>query len=263
MGGQFYPKIMNIMSFRTITLPGVIALLPDSAPLDATEFERQLRATGHFYHVYHPYNVLLNSGRATPSQVRAWVANRFYYQVNLPIKDAAILGNCDDREVRREWVLRILEQDGHGKDPGSIESWVRLGEAVGVTSNELWSMDHVLPGVRFAVDSYVNFARRQPWQEAVCASLTELFAPSIHRERLATWPVHYTWIETSGFEHFSSRVCLASRDAQHALRITLDHFRTREAQNRALEVLRFKLDLLWSILDSVQLRYGLEGEQAP
>jgi pyrroloquinoline-quinone synthase len=238
----------------------VIALIPDSAPLDSVEFERQLRASGHFYHVYHPFNVLLNSGRATPRQVRAWVANRFYYQVHMPIKDAAIVANCDDREIRREWVLRILDQDGHGKDPGSIESWVRLGEAVGLTSNELWSMDQVLPGVRFAVDAYVNFARRQPWQEAVCASLTELFSPSVHRERLATWPVHYTWIETSGFEYFRSRVSLPARDAQHGLRITLDHFRTREAQARALEILRFKLDLLWSILDSLQLRYGLEGE---
>jgi pyrroloquinoline-quinone synthase len=237
-----------------------MALIPDSAPLDSVEFERQLRATGHFYHVYHPFNVLLNSGRATPQQVRAWVANRFYYQTNMPIKDAAILANCDDREIRREWALRILDQDGHGKDPGSIESWVRLGEAVGLTSNELWSMDQVLPGVRFAVDSYVNFARRQPWQEAVCASLTELFAPSVHRERLSTWPVHYTWIETSGFEYFRSRVGLPTRDAQYGLRITLEHFRTREAQTRALEILRFKLDLLWSILDSLQLRYGLEGE---
>jgi pyrroloquinoline-quinone synthase len=238
----------------------VIELLPDSVPLDSVEFERQLRATGHFYHVYHPYNVLLNSGRATPKQVRAWVANRFYYQANMPIKDAAILANCDDREIRREWALRILDQDGHGKDPGSIESWVRLGEAVGLTSNELWSMAQVLPGVRFAVDAYVNFARRQPWQEAVCASLTELFAPSVHRERLASWPVHYTWIETSGFEYFRSRVCLPTRDAQYGLPITLDQFRTREAQARALEILRFKLDLLWSILDSLQLRYGLEGE---
>jgi len=238
----------------------LIGSLPDTQPLDEAEFERQLRATGHFYHVYHPYNVLLNSGRATRAQVRGWVANRFYYQMNLPMADAAILANCEDRETRREWVLRILEQDGHGTDPGSLESWVRLGEAVGLTSNELWSKDQVLPEVRSAVDSYVSFARRQPWQEAVCASLTEQFAPSVHRERLATWPVHYSWIETSGFEYFRSRVCLPARDAQYGLRVTLDHFRTREAQTRALEILRYKLDLLWSILDSLQRRFGLEGE---
>jgi len=41
-------------------------------------------------------NVLMNSGAATPAQIRGWVANRFYYQVNIPIKDAAILSNCTD-----------------------------------------------------------------------------------------------------------------------------------------------------------------------
>jgi pyrroloquinoline-quinone synthase len=233
-------------------------MIPDSAPLDAVEFERQLRASGHSYQIYHPFNVLLNSGHASAAQIRGWVANRFYYEVNVPIKDAAILANCDDREIRREWVLRILDQDGHGKDPGCIESWVRLGEAVGLSSTELWSLEHVLPGVRSAVDTYVNFARRQPWQEAVCASLTELFAPSVHRERLATWPLHYPWIEPSGFEYFRSRTSLALRDVQHGLRITLEHFRSRKAQSRALEILRFKLDLLWSILDAIQEHYTAE-----
>ncbi len=112
---------------RNGTCP-VIELIPDTAPLDATEFERQLRAGGHSYHIYHPFNVLLNSGRASQKQIRAWVANRFYFQANIPVKDAAILANCDDRDVRREWVLRILDQDGHGNDPGEIESWVKPSE---------------------------------------------------------------------------------------------------------------------------------------
>jgi pyrroloquinoline-quinone synthase len=73
-----------------------------------------------------------------------------------------------------------------------------LGAAVGLPATQLWSMQPTLPRVRFAVDAYVSFARRQPWQEAVCTSLTELFAPSIHRERLATWPVHYPWTESRG-----------------------------------------------------------------
>ncbi|HEY4339237.1 MAG TPA: pyrroloquinoline-quinone synthase PqqC [Steroidobacteraceae bacterium] len=236
----------------------MLELNPDAAPLEETEFERQLRAGGHSYHIYHPFNVLLNSGRASEKQIRAWVANRFYYQANMPVKDAAILANCDDRAVRRKWALRILDQDGYGNDPGGIESWVRLGEAVGLSASELWSMQHVLPGVRFAVDAYVSFARRQSWQEGVCASLTELFAPSVHRERLATWPVHYPWIENAGLEYFRARIPPQSNDLQYGLRVTLEHFRTRAAQNRALEILRFKLDLLWSILDALHLRYGLE-----
>jgi pyrroloquinoline-quinone synthase len=224
--------------------------------MSRTEFEAALREQGTAYHIHHPFNVLLNEGRATREQIRGWVANRFYYQVSIPLKDAAILSNCPDRATRRLWIQRILNHDGCGDEPGGIESWVQLGEAVGLTGEELWSQTHVVPGVRFAVDAYVNFARQRPWQEAVCASLTELFAPKIHKERLATWPVHYPWIDSSGLEYFRTRIPLAARDVEHGLAVTLDHFVTREAQERALDILRFKLDILWTMLDAMQLRYG-------
>src|SRR4029453_10205346 len=77
-----------------------------------TEFEAQLRERGRSYHIHHPFNVMLNSGKATPEQIRGWVANRFYYQIAIPVKDAAVLSNCPDREVRRGWVQRILDHDG-------------------------------------------------------------------------------------------------------------------------------------------------------
>jgi pyrroloquinoline-quinone synthase len=227
---------------------------------ESAAFEAALRAKGAGYHIHHPFNRMLNEGRASPEQIRGWVSNRFYYQINIPIKDAAVLANCDDRDVRREWVRRILDHDGWKQDPGGIEAWVRLGEAVGLTKEGLWSLREVVPGVRFAVDSYVNFARRQPWQEAVCASLTELFAPQIHKDRLATWPVHYPWIDTSGLEYFRKRIPLASRDVEHGLRVTLKFFNTPALEDRALEILQFKLDILWSMLDAIQSRYGKTDE---
>ncbi len=219
------------------------------------EFEAQLREQGAAYHIHHPFNVLLNSGRADPRQIRGWVANRYYYQVSIPIKDAAILANCPDRSVRRNWVQRILDHDGYGDDPGGIDSWLRLAQAVGLSRESVESLSEVLPGVRFAVDAYVNFARRAPWQEAVCASLTELFAPQIHKQRLANWPLHYPWIDRSGLEYFQSRVSLARRDVEFGLAFTLDHFTSREAQQRAIEILKFKLDVLWQMNDAMALRY--------
>lgn len=221
------------------------------------EFEARLRALAPRYHIHHPFNVMLNTGKATPEQIRGWVANRFYYQINIPIKDAAILANCPDRAVRRVWVQRILDHDGHGDDPGGIESWLRLADAVGLSRARVESLADVLPGVRFAVDAYVNFARRAPWQEAVCSSLTELFAPQIHRERLANWPQHYPWIEREGLRYFQSRIGLAGRDVDHGLALTLEHFRTRELQQRALAVLSFKLDVLWAMNDALAVAYGV------
>lgn len=215
----------------------------------------QLRAKGAGYHIHHPFNVRMNNGELTPDQVRGWIANRFYYQVNIPRKDGAIIANCPDRETRRLWVQRILDHDGNADSPGGIEAWVRLGEAAGIPEQDLWSLKHVVPGVRFAVDAYVNFARSVPWQEAVCSSLTEMFAPKIHRDRLANWPQHYPWIEAGGLHYFRIRITLAQRDVEHGLKVTLAHFTTRAQQERALDILQFKLDVLWSMLDAIERAY--------
>jgi pyrroloquinoline-quinone synthase len=228
-------------------------------PWSAQEFETRLRAKGQAYHIHHPFNVMLNSGRASPAQIRGWVANRFYYQISIPVKDAAILANCDDRAVRRNWVQRILDHDGYGDDPGGIESWLRLAEAVGLERKQVESLSEVLPGVRFAVDAYVNFARRAPWPEAVCSSLTELFAPEIHKQRLAGWPEHYPWIDRAGLHYFQSRVSLARRDVEFGLAVTLERFKTREQQERALQILQFKLDVLWQMNDAMALHYGVQS----
>ena len=225
------------------------------------EFEARLRERGKSYHIHHPFNVMLNTGKATPEQVRGWVANRYCYQVAIPVKDAAVLSNCTDRDVRRGWVQRILDHDGFQigavKDEGGIEAWLRLAEAVGLTREEVLDQRHVIPALRFAVDAYVNFARRAPWQEAVCSSLTELFAPEIHRQRLATWPEHYRWIEPAGLAYFRNRVSQARRDVEQGLEITLAHFDTRPLQERALDVLQFKLDILWAMNDAMALKYGV------
>lgn len=224
-------------------------------PLSKQQFEQALRDKGRLYHIHHPFQVRMNQGLSSKQEVQGWVANRYYYQVNIPLKDAAIMANCSDRDVRREWVQRILDHDGTAGEEGGIEAWLRLGESVGLSREEIVAQQHVLPGVRFACDAYVNFARRASWQEAACSSLTELFAPEIHQKRLDNWPDHYTWIEPQGYHYFRSRLSQARRDVEHGLRITLDYFRTWDQQQHALSILQFKLDVLWSMLDAMQMAY--------
>lgn len=220
-----------------------------------------MRSKGRAYHIYHPLNRLLNSGQATPEQIRGWVANRFYYQIAIPVKDGAVLSNCPDALVRRGWVQRILDHDGFDvgdiHDAGGIEAWIQLGMATGLTREEITDLRHVVPAMRFAVDAYVNFARRAPWQEAVCSSLTEMFAPEIHKQRLANWPEHYPWIDSVGLQYFRQRVSQARRDVEQGLALTLDHFNTRALQERALDILQFKLDVLWAMSDAMANRYGV------
>lgn len=227
------------------------------APWTREEFEQQVRAKGSRYHIYHPYHVAMNSGGLTREQIQGWVCNRFYYQIAIPIKDGAILSNMPDRDHRRLWIQRIIDHDGTQGDEGGIEAWLTLAEAVGLRRNEVTSLKHVLPGVRFAVDAYINFARTRPWQEAVCSSLTELFAPEIHKERLANWPQHYPWIDQSGYAYFRKRLSEARRDVEHGLRVTLDYFQTRAQQERALDIVQFKLDILWTMCDAMMVQYGI------
>ena len=237
-----------------------LAMMNDTRPpMPADEFEARLRDKGTSYHIHHPFHVMMAEGKLTQKQLQGWVANRFYYQIAIPVKDAAILSNCPDREIRREWIQRILDHDGFRiggiDDAGGIEAWIRLGEAVGLTREDVTSLRHLAPAARFAVDAYINFARRQPWQEAIASSLTELFAPHIHQQRIETWPEKYPWVKTEGLQYFKNRLTQARRDVQHGLRFTLDYFsQSRALQERALEILQFKLDVLWALADAIMLQ---------
>ena len=225
-----------------------------TGPLDRETFIAKLREVGErAYHDKHPFHVTMNAGRLSPEALRGWVANRFYYQRNIPIKDAAILSNCPLREVRRVWIHRIVD---HDENEGGIEAWLRLGEACGLSRNELLEDRHLLPGVRFAVDAYVNFARMQPWPVAIASSLTELFAPDLMATRLTAFEKFYTWINPSGLDYFRRRVTQARRDSDEALAITLEHCNTRELQNAAIRALEFKCDVLWSMLDAIHHAYA-------
>lgn len=223
-------------------------------PWSREEFENQLREKGRGYHIYHPFHVLMYEGKLTKEQLQSWVANRFYYQIGIPQKDAAILSNCPDKEIRKEWIVRIIDHDGDGQAEGGIEAWIQLGKAVGLTRDDVTSLKMVSPGVRFAVDAYINFAKQRTWQESICSSLTELFAPHIHQQRISSWPEMYPWIDESGLSYFKKRLTEARRDVEHGLTVTLEHFsQSKEMQEKALNILQFKLDVLWVIADSIML----------
>jgi len=171
----------------------------------------------------------MNAGELDRESIRLWVANRFYYQRNIPLKDAAILANCPLREVRRKWMKRIIDHDGKEGHEGGIEQWIQLGIACGLTREVMMDERHVRSGVRFAVDAYVNFARTQPWPVAIASSLIELFAPDLMAKRLDTFQKHYTWIASHGLDYFRARLSQAREDSEFALAVTLDYCRPKNA----------------------------------
>ncbi len=223
----------------------------DTTDTATDRFVAALREQSRRYHDQHPFHRQMNAGELGPEQIRCWVANRFYYQENIPRKDAAILSNCPDPEVRRRWIRRIVDHDGTTAGEGGIEAWLRLGEAAGLTREEVQDHRHLVPGVRFAVDAYVNFTRTRPWVEAVASSLTELFAPDLMAERLAAFERWYPWIDPGGLAYFRARLEQAPRDCEHALEVVTTHCLSAESQARAVDALSFKCDVLWSMLDAI------------
>jgi pyrroloquinoline-quinone synthase len=230
----------------------VTATASEQQPLTADDLVAALRANGSRYHDLHPFHVRMNAGELSAEELRRWVANRYYYQRSIPLKDAAILSNCPEPDVRREWIKRIVDHDGSESGGGGIESWLRLGEALGVDRAELTSERLVLPGVRYAVDAYVTFCRTRPWIEAVAASLTELFGPSAIRVRIEALERHYPWIDPAGLEYFRTRLTQAPLDARYALDLVVERCRTRSEQERAIDALSFKCDLLWAQLEAIE-----------
>ena len=224
----------------------------ERVPWSPEDFVAHLRAQGTRYHNLHPFHRRMDAGELTRDELQRWVTNRFYYQRCIPLKDAAILANCPEVEVRRVWIQRIVDHDGTTDGTGGIESWLRLGEGLGVSREELVSEERVLPAVRYAVDAYVNFARQKPWIEAVASSLTELFGPAAMSVRIEALERHYPWIDPAGLEYFRARLVQTPRDAQYALDLSVERCRARDQQEAAVAALRFKTEVLWAQLEAIE-----------
>lgn len=195
----------------------------------AEEFEGRLRSIGEKrYHHLHPFNERMHAGSLTETEFRGWVRNRFYYQLNLPVKDVFILTKLPGRDDRRRWIRRIIDHDGCAGDEGGLVKWVRLGAAVGLTREQLFDVETVVPGVRFAVDAYVDFCRRRPWLESVASALTELFAPDLLSRRIGDVRQHYPWIASEGLDYFRARLTQQPKDIAHLLELVLNHATSRE-----------------------------------
>lgn len=235
-----------------------------SALLTPEELEAALRRIGaERYHNLHPFHRLLHDGKLDRGQVQAWALNRYYYQSRIPAKDAALLSRLPTVELRREWRRRLEDHDGGEGNPGGVHRWLKLAEGVGLDRELVESAQAILPGVRFAVDAYVNFVQQRSVLEAVASSLTEMFSPSIIAERVSGMLANYAWITEDTLAYFTPRLTQAPTDTAFALAYVKAHADTREKQEQVLAALRFKCDVLWAQLDALHFSYVAPGLVPP
>ena len=232
--------------------------------LDPPElFEARLRQIGaDQYHDRHPFHARLHSGQCNADEVRAWVVNRWYYQSRIPLKDAAFMSRCTDPDLRRIWRSRIEDHDGGVTEGGGIRRWLKLAAAVGLDPDYVASGTGVMPATRFAVDAYVAFVRDAPLIAAMASSLTEMFAPAIHTNRIEGLLKHYDFANADSISYFRHRLNEAPKDVDFTLRWVMEHARTRVDQDLAVAALRFKTEVLWAQLDALWHGY-VEGNIPP
>lgn len=226
-------------------------------PMPVAEFEAAIRAIGpERYHDLHPFHHMLHGGKLNKGQVQAWALNRYCYQAAVPRKDAALISRVHDRELRREWLHRVLDHDGHPpEEEGGIERWLVLTDGLGLDREFVTSRRGALAATIFAVESYVTFVREQPLTVAVASSLTELFAPKIHKERISGMLENYDFIDDKVMCYFKRRLTQAPRDSDFALQYVLKNSKTREEQDACVEAVKFKCNVLWVQLDALYNAY--------
>jgi coenzyme PQQ biosynthesis protein C len=228
--------------------------------MSPSELEARLRDIGaERYHSRHPFHRMLHTGQCSKGQVQAWALNRYYYQAMIPLKDASLIGRCEDQALRREWRKRLDDHDGDEDRPGGIERWLRLTDGLGLDRADVTSTRLLLPATRFAVDAYVHYVRERSLLEAVASCLTELFSPQIITERMTGMLANYPYITPEILSYFDKRPPQAERDANFALDWVKHHARTPEQQQTVLDTLIFKCNVLWAMMDALHHAYVTPG----
>lgn len=214
------------------------------------------------YHHQHPFHLMMHEGRLDRGQLQAWALNRYYYQSRIPIKDAIILSRSEDKDFRVAWRKRIIDHDGEAGKEGGIERWLRLGEATGLTREQVHNGEGVLPATRYAVDAYLHLVSNRTFLEAVASSLTELFSRDLIALRMDALRKHYPWL-SGGLDYFTARLHQAPEDAKFAFDYVAEHALTREQQEAAISALQRKCDILWAQLDALYFAYVQPGWPPP
>jgi coenzyme PQQ biosynthesis protein C len=73
---------------------------------------------------------------------------------------------------------------------------------------------------------------------------------------------HYPWL-AGGLDYFEARLHQAPEDAAFAFEYVYEHAQSREQQERVVQALRDKCDILWAQLDALYFAYVQPGWPPP
>ena len=244
--------------------PGPTKEFDKSIPLNRTEFIHALVELGNQrYHSLHPFHKLLHNGKLSFPQVQAWALNRFYYQWSIPRKDLTLMARINDVKLRLEWRSRVIDHEGDIDGSGGISRYLQLCEKLNLDLDYVKSCKGLLPATKFAVDAYVNFVESKSLLEGIASSLTEIYAPAIHQERIAGLSKHYDWADDYALAYFKKRINQARKDVEFGREWVINNAKTRSDQEAVLNAVKFKTEVLWAQLDALYYAYVDPGNIPP
>lgn len=238
--------------------------VPSDGMMSPDDFSEAMRQIGRErYHNLHPFHKMLHGGELNHGQIQAWALNRYYYQASIPRKDLTLMARLPSANLRRAWRSRVLDHDGVDVETGGITRYLQLTERLGLETEYVESTIGLLPATRFAVDAYVDYVATRSQLEMIASSLTELFAPTIHKERIAGLSKHYDWADEYALAYFNKRLGEAPKDAEFGKAYVIRDANTPEKQEAVLNAIRFKTDVLWAQLDALYFAYVEPGMIPP
>ena len=173
------------------------------------------------------------------------------------------MARINDVKLRLEWRSRVIDHEGDIDGSGGIARYLQLCEKLNLDLEYVKSCKGLLPATKFAVDAYVNFVENKSLLEGIASSLTEIYAPAIHQERIAGLSKHYEWADDYALAYFKKRINQARRDVEFGREWVIKNAISRSDQEAVLNAVKFKTEVLWAQLDALYHSYVDPGNIPP
>lgn len=197
----------------------------------------------------HPVRQLLLSGRLTKEQLQAWAKNQFHEFRNIHRFFGIRYQKCPVPELRRSLLENMVEEEGEdlfgGKFPSHAELWVRFGEGIEISRNEMLSYEP-LPGIRAALEMYVQLVERSHWAVAIGTGLVfEGGGPKRMREEREALEKYYSWIPSSALDFFRAHEYHDEGHGDTVVDVIKKHCMEAHLQEEMREAVRQRADIMW------------------
>ena len=93
--------------------------------------------------------------------------------------------------------------------------------------------------------------------------MTEIYAPAIHKERIAGLAKYYDWADDYALAYFKKRINQARKDVEFGREWVINNAITRSDQEAVLNAVKFKTEVLWAQLDALYYSYVDPGNIPP